>query len=148
MAFLGYHISVRRNNLSKKTRNGVVQRTLNNQVQLIVPIQRIEKFLHERKVVRQANHHSLEPMHNSALLAFTDIEIVNAYNEQTRGFCNYYQLASNFPALNYFHYLMEYSCLKTLACKHRTNVSKIISKYRIGHSWSIPYETKSGKKEA
>ncbi len=144
--FLGYHISVRRNNLSKKTRNGVVQRTLNNQVQLLVPIQRIEKFLYERKAVRQAKNHSLEPIHNSALLAFTDIEIVNAYNEQARGFCNYYQLASNFPALNYFLYLMEYSCLKTLACKHKTRVSKIIGKYRTGHSWSIPYDTKSGKK--
>ncbi len=79
--FLGYHISVRRNNLSKKTRNDVVQRTLNNQVQLLVPIQRIEKFLYERKAVRQAKNHSLESIHNSALLAFTDIEIINAYNE-------------------------------------------------------------------
>lgn len=34
---------------------------------------------------------------------------------------------------------MEYSCLKTLACKHKCSVKKILNKYRNGHGWSIPY---------
>ena len=42
---------------------------------------------------------------------------------------------------------MEYSCLKTLAEKHKTTVRKIKEKYKDGNgSWVIPYTTKKGKK--
>jgi hypothetical protein len=41
---------------------------------------------------------------------------------------------------------MEYSCLKTLASKHKSTVSKIVSKYRHGKTWSIPYMTRTGAK--
>ena len=64
-----------------------------------------------------------------------------------RGLCNYYGLASNFGQLTYFSYLMEYSCLKTLAGKHRTKIAKIKKKYKDGHGkWFIPYETQKGIK--
>lgn len=45
----------------------------------------------------------------------TDLEIVSSYNSELRGICNYYNLASNFYRLSYLAYLMEYSCLRTLA---------------------------------
>ncbi|WP_438939520.1 hypothetical protein, partial [Clostridioides difficile] len=39
---------------------------------------------------------------------------------------------------------MEYSCLKTLAGKHRSKVSKIRAMYKDGTGkWAIPYETKT-----
>lgn len=41
---------------------------------------------------------------------------------------------------------MEYSCLKTLAGKHKTTTRKILSKYKSNGSWSIPYKTKDGIK--
>lgn len=40
---------------------------------------------------------------------------------------------------------MEYSCLKTLAAKHRTSLKKIRDKYADGKGWGITYETKSGR---
>ena len=44
-------------------------------------------------------------------------------------------------------YLMEYSCLKTLASKHKTSLSKIIDKFNDGTGkWGVPYETKMGSK--
>ena len=44
-------------------------------------------------------------------------------------------------------YLMEYSCLKTLASKHKTSLSKTIDKFNDGTGkWGIPYETKQGNK--
>lgn len=44
-------------------------------------------------------------------------------------------------------YLMEYSCLKTLASKHKTSLSKIIDKFNDGTGkWGVPYETKLGNK--
>ena len=77
----------------------------------------------------------------------TDLEIVTVFDAELRGICNYYHLASNYRNLNYFSYLMEYSCLKTLSGKHRCKLSKIYDKYRIGEKrWGIPYETKAGKK--
>lgn len=47
----------------------------------------------------------------------------------------------------YLAYLMEYSCLKTLASKHKTSLSKTIDKFNDGTGkWGIPYETKQGNK--
>lgn len=49
--------------------------------------------------------------------------------------------------LHYLAYLMEYSCLKTLASKHKTSLSKTIDKFNDGTGkWGIPYETKQGNK--
>ena len=42
---------------------------------------------------------------------------------------------------------LEYSCLRTLANKHRSSVPKIIRKFQDGQGrWGIPYETKKGWK--
>lgn len=144
--FLGYNINVRRTNKVKKTINGIRQRTIKNKVELLIPMRKIEEFLYGHHIVEQAQDGKMTPIHKSALTVYSDLEIVDTYNAQTRGICNYYRMASNFAKLNYFIYLMEYSCLKTLASKHRTSISKIIKKYRIGHRWGIPYETTKGKK--
>ena len=79
-----------------------------------------------------------KPMHRNALVNNTDLEIVDNYNAQTRGICNYYSMASNFGRLDYFVYLMEYSCLKTLARKHQRSIGQMIDKYRYGKTWAIP----------
>lgn len=145
--FLGYDISVRRNSQTKKRSDGIIQRTLNQTVELLVPLQdKIQKFLINRGMAK-INNGKLESQHINALTVLTDLEIVDKYNAQTRGICNYYSLASNFNKLGYFVYIMEYSCLETLARKHQMSISKIIKKYRSGKSWAIPYETKTGKKQ-
>ena len=144
--FLGYDINVRRNNTSKRTSNGVVKRTLNNSVEMLVPMDRIEKFMYDRKIVTQAKDGTLKPWFRGAMVGISDLEVLDTYNSQTRGICNYYSLASNFAKLTYFVYLMEYSCLKTLAMKHKCRISAIKTKYKAKHSWGIPYETKTGKK--
>jgi hypothetical protein len=42
---------------------------------------------------------------------------------------------------------MEYSCLKTLAFKHKTSIRKIIKKFKVfGGKWGVPYKTKKGGK--
>ena len=140
--FLGYDISVRRNNVCKRQKNGIVRRTLNNTVELAIPFENIEKFLYENKIVEQKLDSSMFPCHRNKMIYLTDLEIVDIYNAEIRGIGNYYSLAANFAKLNYFAYLMEYSCLKTLARKHRSSIAKIKKMYRFGHSWGIPYMTK------
>ncbi len=146
--FLGYDIRVRRDQQVKPWKN-VKQRTMNNTVELLIPFSdKIEKFLFSNNIVKQRKDNGkIEPCKRNTLLRLSDLEIVSTYDAELRGICNYYSLASNYRNLNYFSYLMEYSCLKTLATKHRTKISKIYDKFRTGAKrWGIPYETKSGKK--
>lgn len=51
--FLSYDINIRRNNESKRKANGTIQRTLNNSVELLISFEKIEKFMFDRKIIRQ-----------------------------------------------------------------------------------------------
>ena len=148
--FLGYDVRVRRNNDTIKhgASGQVKKRTLNNMTELVVPLNdRIMRFLFDRGIVEQRQNGDIIPIHRKALLRCTELEIVSTYNAELRGICNYYSMASNFCKLNYFAYLMEYSCLKTLAAKHKCSCGQIKDKYKDGQGrWGIPYMTKNGKK--
>ncbi|MDR1674784.1 MAG: group II intron reverse transcriptase/maturase [Oscillospiraceae bacterium] len=143
--FLGYDVSVRRSGKIKKGTEDTTQRTLNNTVDLSIPLDdKIIPYLFNKKAVIQKNG-ELKPMHRKYLLNCTDFEIVTIYNAELRGLCNYYHLASNFCKISYFAYLMEYSCLKTLCNKHKTSIAKFITKHRYDKKWGIPYSNKKGK---
>lgn len=144
--FLGYDIRVRRDNKVKQ--NGThLQRTLNGKVELNIPFHdKIMPFLFEKSIIRQLKDGMREPIARKYLYGCTDLEILFAFNAELRGVCNYYALASNYTRLCYFAYFMEYSCLKTLAGKHKTTSRKILNKYKSDGKWSIPYKTKSETK--
>ena len=145
--FLGYDVSVRRSQEVKGFKNGRKARSLNYRVELLVPLkEKVERFLFAKGVVAQTTDGKLKPMHRPYLLNYSDSEIVERYNAEIRGICNYYRLAVNYHTLDYFCYLMEYSCLKTLANKHKSTVAKMREKYRKGKTWAIPYMTKAGEK--
>jgi len=96
-------------------------------------------------IIQQLHNGAIEPIARKSLYRCTDLEIVSTYNSELRGICNYYALASNFNKIQYFAYLMEYSCLKTLAGKHKTTSRKIVSEHGDGRGgWHIPYETAKG----
>ncbi|HCC34295.1 MAG TPA: group II intron reverse transcriptase/maturase [Ruminococcaceae bacterium] len=149
--FLGYDISVRRCGKIKHGAGGsglVKKRTLNGMVELAAPLNdNIHKFIFSKKIAVQKEDGRFFPTHRTALLQLTDLEIVSVYNAELRGICNYYGMAGNFYKLSYFAYLMEYSCYKTLANKHKSKISKVKAMYKDGNGgWGIPYETKTGKK--
>lgn len=147
--FLGYDVRVRRSGKIKRGGPGHVKmRTLNGGVELLVPLNdKIRQFVFTKGAAIQKEDGSMFPVHRKYLIGLTDLEIVSVYNAELRGICNYYGMASNFCKLHYFAYLMEYSCLKTLASKHKTSLSKIIDKFNDGTGkWGVPYETKLGSK--
>ena len=147
--FLGYDVRVRRSGKIKRGGPGHVKmRTLNGCVELLVPLNdKIRQFVFTKGVAIQKKDGSMFPVHRKYLVGLTDLEIVSVYNAELRGICNYYGMASNFCKLHYLAYLMEYSCLKTLASKHKTSLSKTIDKFNDGTGkWGIPYETKQGNK--
>lgn len=132
--FLGYDIRVRRKSAVKRGGNGhVKKRTMNGGVELLVPFNdKLHNFIFSKGIAIQADGGKMFPVHRKYLIGSTNLEIVMIYNSELRGICNYYSLASNFNKLDYFAYLMEYSCLKTLASKHKSSISKIRTQYRVG----------------
>lgn len=145
--FLGYDISVRRSNATRKRSYGIVQRTLNNTIELAMPLkEKIHGFVISKGIAIQDKSGKIKACSRKSLIRNTPLEIITTFNSQTRGICNYYSMASNYNKLDFFCYLMEYSCLKTLADKGKTTMAKTLSKLRMGKTWGISYETKSGKK--
>jgi len=147
--FLGYNVRVRRNSQIKRgSTTNCTKRTLNGMVELSIPfVDKINKFVIRKSVAEQQKDSTLRAVCRPYLLHMTDLEIVTTFNAELRGICNYYNKASNFYNISYFAYLMEYSCLKTLAAKHRSSISKIVKKFKDGKGkWGIPYKTKEGWK--
>lgn len=142
--FLGYDISVRRNQNLIGDKNGNKKRYLNGKVDLGVPLEKIERFMFEKGIIKQVKAKTFKPQHRKGWLYLPDHDILERYNAELRGILNYYHLASNYNRLNYFAYLMEYSCLATLAGKHNSSIGKIKAKYRQGKDWVIKYKTAKG----
>ena len=59
---------------------------------------------------------------------------------------NFYRIAENVGALHKYYYMVRYSMLKTLAGKHRTNVSVIKKRHMVNGVLRIPYDTTKGRK--
>ncbi|MEA4816818.1 MAG: reverse transcriptase domain-containing protein [Lachnospiraceae bacterium] len=146
--FLGYDVRVRRDGtIGHGGANNSTQRTLNNTIELCIPLEdKIMRFLFDKEVIQQKNG-QIKPCARKSMVRCTEFEIVSAYNAELRGICNFYSMASNYNSISYFAYLMEYSCLKTLAAKNGSNSRKIIASHKDGKGgWCIPYHTKAGEK--
>ena len=146
--FLGYDVRVRRDGKVKPT-DRCLKRTLNYTVELNVPFaDKIMPFLFDKAIIKQTHDGKIEYIARKYLYRCTNLEIIDTYNSELRGICNYYSIASNFTSLNYFAYLMEYSCLKTLAGKHKSTSRKIREQFRTGSGdWGIPYNTAKGQQK-
>ena len=84
--FLGYDVRVRRDQQIKPWKK-CKQRTMNNTVELLIPLQdKIEKFLLSKGIVKQrADNGKLEPTSRLSLLRHTDLEIVTVFDAELRG---------------------------------------------------------------
>lgn len=144
--FLGYDICVGNNNTAYKNKNGVKIRNARKNIRLMVPKDMITKFITDHNLVKDVNAEKWMPIARNSLIHFSDLEIVNIYNAELRGLYNYYRMAENVSIKMWqLHYVMEYSCIKTLAGKHRSTVRKMFHKYRLNGGWGIKYQTKKGE---
>ena len=118
-------------------------------MELNVPFaDKIMPFLFDKAIIKQTHDGKIEYIARKYLYRCTNLEIIDTYNSELRGICNYYSIARNFTSLNYFAYLMEYSCLKTLAGKHKSTSRKIREQFRTGSGdWGIPYNTAKGQQK-
>ena len=148
--FLGYDIYVRKSNLPKRDKLGRMVRNYGSRVVLEVSSDVIRKKLLEYKAMKITYVNGKEiwkPMGRYRLKNNDDLEILDKFNSEIRGFYNYYAIANNSSIINSFKYIMEYSMYKTYATKYRTSKHEIIEKFRIGKDFGVRYSTKNGKEK-
>ena len=145
--FLGYEISIRKSNITKRSTNGVLRRAYNKTARLMVGKDVVKNKLLHYKVLEIKIHNGKEqwkPKSRPNIVNHDDLEILNKYNSEIRGLANYYSLAINCSRLAPFGYIMQYSMYKTFAHKYRTKVTQILKKYHRNGHFSVRYHLKNG----
>ena len=143
--FLGYEITVTRDNHQRRDVRGCLRRTYGKRVRLNVSMATLRDKLLEYGAMEIKLRNGKEvwkPKCRSGLIFNDDLEILDRYNRETVGFCNYYLIANNCVVLHNFRYIMEYSMYKTFAGKYRSTVRKINKKYRLNKLFTVKYEQK------
>ena len=143
--FLGYEITVTRNNHQRRDVQGRLRRTYGKRVRLNVSMATLRDKLLEYGAMEIKLRNGKEiwkPKCRSGLIFNDDLEILDRYNRETVGFCNYYLIANNCVVLHNFRYIMEYSMYKTFAGKYRSTVRKINKKYRLNKLFTVKYDQK------
>lgn len=143
--FLGYEITVTRNNHQRRDVQGRLRRTYGKRVRLNVSMATLRDKLLEYGAMEIKLRNGKEiwkPKCRSGLIFNDYLEILDRYNRETVGFCNYYLIANNCVVLHNFRYIMEYSMYKTFAGKYRSTVRKINKKYRLNKLFTVKYEQK------
>ena len=141
--FLGYEITVTRDNHQRRDVRGCLRRTYGKRVRLNVSMATLRDKLLEYGAMEIKLRNGKEiwkPKCRSGLIFNDDLEILDRYNRETVGFCNYYLIANNCVVLHNFRYIMEYSMYKTFAGKYRSTVRKINKKYRLNKLFTVKYE--------
>lgn len=147
--FLGYEITVTRDNHQRRDVRGCLRRTYGKRVRLNVSMATLRDKLLEYGAMEIKLRNGKEvwkPKCRSGLIFNDDLEILDRYNRETVGFCNYYLIANNCVVLHNFRYIMEYSMYKTFAGKYRSTVRKINKKYRYNKLFTVKYEQKGAIK--
>lgn len=123
--FLGYDISVYHADDKLSPRSGTLTKTrsVNGCIRLGIPYGRVDEL--NRRYMRGE-----KPIHEAGLLAFSDAQIIDVYQQQFRGVAEYYKFATDRRTLNKLEYVMEASLTKTLAHKFKSSVSRIYRKYK------------------
>lgn len=149
--FLGYQIHVRKSSHVKRSLvTGKLRRAYNGKVVLTMPMQAVRKRLldyHAMKIVKRNGSEKWKPTGRIRLHNNDDLEILNGYNAEIRGFTNYYAIANNASRLHNFRYVMEYSMYKTFGRKYQCSIGKIRAKFRHKKDFAVTYYNGKGERK-
>ena len=122
--FLGYDISVYHADDKISPRSGTLTKTrsVNGCIRLGIPYGKVDELA--RRYMRGE-----KPIHEAGLLAFSDAQIIDVYQQRFRGVAEYYKFATDRNALRKLKYIMEVSLTKTLANKFKSTVGRMYQKY-------------------
>ena len=146
--FLSYNISMYSTDklLRVKVKGRYTKRrTVSNRVALRVPEGKAQYFCQR---YGYGNWQTNEPSHRPTLNQSSDLEIISTYNAELRGLANYYCLANDVKMkLGKLEYLCNYSLFHTLAARHNTKKSKILSKLKRGNEYVHRYSVRGEQRE-
>lgn len=146
--FLGYDLSVKRNNTPIRNKSGTLIRAYNYQMKFYVPKDVWVNKLLEYKVMHMKQADGKEVWQSNCRNAIQnnkDVNILKQYNSEVRCLYNYYKMACNVSySLHRFNYFMYYSMLRTLARKYEVSIKQIRCQYDINGKFGIYKDT--GKK--
>lgn len=118
----------------------------NGRIQLIIPNTKLNDFCNKNSYGDVFRH---KPTTRKYLVCHSDAEIISTYNAELRGLVNYYSIGNSaHRKLEPVVSLARQSCAITLAHKHRTTASKIISSMkRADGEWLRKVEGEKGIRE-
>jgi hypothetical protein len=125
--FLGFEIFFQTNKQVIKRKISETQTALQRygKLQIMPDAERIKrKFEIKNYITKEGRVLSV-----GSLTVLEDHQIIEKFNQFMIGIGVYYITEISRPgALNYFHYILYFACLKTLSHKHRSSIKKIINK--------------------
>lgn len=146
--FLGYEVTIRKTNKTRKNKKGIAIRSLDHKTVLLLPFEVMRDKLigyKAMKIVREKGKEKWESTSRPYLRSNDDLEILTRYNSEIRGIYNYYCLANNVNILNDFYYIMKESMYKTFSSKYESTVRKIINKYTKDKIFRVQFEDSKGR---
>lgn len=146
--FLGFEVTVRSTNKTKKDYRGIPIRSLDHKVVLLLPFEAMRKKLLDYNAMRIIVRNGKEVWESTSrpyLRSNDDLEILNRYNSEIRGIYNYYCIANNVNILNSFYGVMKESMYKTFSSKYESTVRKIVNKYCKDKIFTVRYQNKKGE---
>ena len=146
--FLGFEIRNRKCAETRRDTLGRKKRSRNKTVEIRIPKDTVKKKLLDYDVVEIKKHNGKEiwkPKARPELNFNDDLEILQRYNSEIRGFYNYFGIGVNCAKqMNNFGYIMEYSMYKNIAAKYRSKFTKICRKYNKHGIFTVSYQGKKG----
>lgn len=104
-----------------------IKRTTGNLLVIGIDQDRLDTRLAQK---RFTDSKALRGHRKAEWTVLSDYEIIMRHNYVIRGLVNYYaKTIRDFSILNKYIYLLNYSCLHTLANKHRLSIKKVIKQY-------------------
>ena len=145
--FLGFDVYIRKTNDAKRDKNGVLKRFYGNKVVLKVTTATMRKKLLALDAVKINKVNGKEVwkgIPRGYLSVNDDLEILDKYNSEIRGFYNYYSIANNSNVLNSFYTIMKQSMIKTFGQKYRIKGKKLRKKLRVGKEVGVRFTDGKG----
>nr|YP_009656877.1 maturase K [Medicago minima]ADK11073.1 maturase K [Medicago minima]QCO73794.1 maturase K [Medicago minima]QQP63576.1 maturase K [Medicago minima]QQP63577.1 maturase K [Medicago minima]QQP63578.1 maturase K [Medicago minima] len=124
---LGYFLNVRVNHSvvrSQMLQNTFLIEIFSKKVDIIVPIIPLVRYLAKAKFCNVLGHPISKPVWADS----SDFDIIERFLRICSNLCYYYNGSSKKKSLYQIKYILRLSCIKTLACKHKTTVRAFLNR--------------------